>query len=72
VQHRAILSALTVHLSAVVLTKAERVTGAKAIPDRIGSYLLGVKLSVRTDQVPDHALIAGISLPGFPLEEFQG
>ena len=39
-------------------------------PDRC--LLLGVRLSVGTHQVPDHALIASISLPGFPLEEFQG
>src|SRR5438045_4123107 len=34
--------------------------------------LLAMRLSVRTHQVSDHALIAGISFTGFALEEFQG
>ena len=45
---------------------------AIAISDWIDRRLLCVRLSIRTHQVPDHALIAGISFTGFALEEFQG
>src|SRR5204862_7593674 len=46
-------------------------TAARGESHWIDPCLLGVRLSVRTHQVPDHALIAGISFPGFALEEFQ-
>ena len=56
---------------AIALCEGWSATAARGASP-INRCLLAMRLSVRTHQVPDHALIAGISLPGFPLEEFQG
>ncbi len=64
-------NALTIQRFNEALAAKALATAARGESHWIDPCLLGVRLSVRTHQVPDHALIAGISFPGFPLEEFQ-